>query len=868
MRVLSLVLVASLPALANSTGGITGRSGKTAGVTCSGCHSPQVSMGAAVTVTGPTSVIAGTRASYTVTLTGGPGAWGGTDIACDVGTLANRDGSLRVAGAELTHSDKRMFSGGMVSWQFYWTAPLTAGPAKLWVAAQSVDGSGNTSGDQQSLTQVSITVTPANQAPTVATAAAATPAAVTGTTTSLSVLGADDAGEAALVYTWSLVSGPAAVTFSANASNAAKAATATFTRAGAYVLNARLADAGGLFVNSTVNVTVTQTYTSLRVTPATRTLSLGSQLQLSAAAFDQFGQAMTLPGTVTWAASAGTITTAGLYTTPAAAGGPHTITATCAAKPGTAAITVVLGSPPVVATAAAAAVNSSTELTLTVLGSDDGGEALLRYLWSSTGPAAAAFAANNTNAAKSAVASLTRAGTYVFTVTITDRAGLTVTSTVTATVAAQYSAVQVAPAAVTVKPNETALLAATALDQFNRPMAAPGAVSWVSFGGGTVSGSGEYRAGATLGGPFQVRATLSGKTATSDVTIANGGIPVLLGVPSATPAAIAGRTTRLRVAADDEAGEPDLEYRWEAAGPAPVLFTPNDTNAAKLATATFEQVGTYTLTVTITNAAAKSVAATLDVEVLATADRLVVSPDQVTLRANGVQAFTAEVIDQFGDAMPMSGAPGWATLNAGQIDEGGLLRALGTPGRYTVSATAMGLRGQAQVTVDATPPVVELESPIALALLKGDVTLTAKVSDDDVLAVVRFYSDDVLIGQATAPPWAVTWATTTATDASHELTVSAEDAAGNRATTKSVQVQVWNDPNRPPPGPSIAEGAGCTSAGGTIAPLCLLLALVAVRRSGVSRKVTRGRDTRPLPAPKCLTRRPAAAGTPGATRTT
>src|SRR5262249_46807480 len=55
-----------------------------------------------------------------------------------------------------------------------------------------------------------------NQAPTVATPATAAPSSVADTTTSLSVLGADDGGEANLTYTWSLLSGPAAVSFSAN----------------------------------------------------------------------------------------------------------------------------------------------------------------------------------------------------------------------------------------------------------------------------------------------------------------------------------------------------------------------------------------------------------------------------------------------------------------------------------------------------------------------------------------------------------------------------------------------------------------------------------------------------------------------------
>src|SRR5207253_7840925 len=74
---------------------------------------------------------------------------------------------------------------------------------------------------------------PSNAPPTVATAAAASPNPVTGTTTNLSGLGADDGGEANLTYTWATTgTPPAAVTFSANGTNAAKNVVATLDREG------------------------------------------------------------------------------------------------------------------------------------------------------------------------------------------------------------------------------------------------------------------------------------------------------------------------------------------------------------------------------------------------------------------------------------------------------------------------------------------------------------------------------------------------------------------------------------------------------------------------------------------------------------
>ena len=86
------------------------------------------------------------------------------------------------------------------------------------------------------------TITVTNGIPTVATVAAATPSPVNGTTTNLSVLGADDVDTSVLIYTWSTVgTAPAPVTFNTNGDNAAKNSVATFTKAGVYTLRVTIA---------------------------------------------------------------------------------------------------------------------------------------------------------------------------------------------------------------------------------------------------------------------------------------------------------------------------------------------------------------------------------------------------------------------------------------------------------------------------------------------------------------------------------------------------------------------------------------------------------------------------------------------------
>jgi hypothetical protein len=98
---------------------------------------------------------------------------------------------------------------------------------------------------------------------------------VTGTTTTLSALGSDDGGEANLTYTWQVLAAPsgASPSFSANGTNAAKNIVVTFNRAGSYSFRVTITDAGGLSVTSDVSVPVSQTFTSIVVTPATVTLS-------------------------------------------------------------------------------------------------------------------------------------------------------------------------------------------------------------------------------------------------------------------------------------------------------------------------------------------------------------------------------------------------------------------------------------------------------------------------------------------------------------------------------------------------------------------------------------------------------------------
>jgi hypothetical protein len=157
--------------------------------------------------------------------------------------------------------------------------------------------------------------------PTVQIAASAAPNPVTGTTTTLSALGADDAGPSTLIYTWATVgTPPAAVHFSVNGTNVANSTAATFTRAGVYNLQVTITNVAGLTAVSSFSVTVNQTLTGITVGPLSGVQPDGTQ-PFVATALDQFGIPLANQPQFSWSVlGGGSITSTGVFTPPYAAG--------------------------------------------------------------------------------------------------------------------------------------------------------------------------------------------------------------------------------------------------------------------------------------------------------------------------------------------------------------------------------------------------------------------------------------------------------------------------------------------------------------------------------------------------------------------
>lgn len=247
-----------------------------------------------------------------VTVTGSSGAWYEWDVSAYV-RAEQAAGRKLISFALLNTSRTTNY------------APFSAREAASNQPQLVVDGSAGTP----------------NQPPSVATPAAASPNPVSGSTTSLTVLGADDGGEANLTYTWSAAGNPpAAVSFSPNTG---KSVVASFSKAGAYSLQVAIADKLGLATVSQVNVTVTQTLTAIAVAPGSASLAPNASQQFSALASDQFGSPLATQPAFTWSAGGGgTISASGLFTAGGTSGGPFSVNAASGGKSGTA--SVVIGS--------------------------------------------------------------------------------------------------------------------------------------------------------------------------------------------------------------------------------------------------------------------------------------------------------------------------------------------------------------------------------------------------------------------------------------------------------------------------------------------------------------------------------------------
>jgi hypothetical protein len=188
--------------------------------------------------------------------------------------------------------------------------------------------------------------------------------------------------------------------------------------------------------------------------------------------------------------------------------------------------------------------------------------------------------------------------------------------------------------------------------------------------------------------------------------------PTVAQPAQAAVAVVTGTQVGLSVLGSDAAGEASLTYTWTTVNaPAGVAFNANGSNAAKNTTVTFTAAGTYIFKATITSAGGASTSSSVTVTINQTLTSIVVSPGSASLGTGASQQFTAQALDQFGNALTAQPAVTWSVASGvGTIGPDGVYQAPADSGSAVVKAIAGGVGGSATVTISAGAGVSALVS--------------------------------------------------------------------------------------------------------------------------------------------------------------
>ena len=97
-------------------------------------------------------------------------------------------------------------------------------------------------------------------------------------------------------------------------------------------------------------------------------------------------------------------------------------------------------------------------------------------------------------------------------------------------------------------------------------------------------------------------------------------------------------------------------------------------------------------------------------------------------------------------------------------------------------------------TPDTTPPIISLTSPKADSIVSGMVKISADVSDDVSVDVVRFYIDGSIIFEDTIAPFEANWDTSSLTNGKiYNIYAEAQDPSGNIGSSNNISVMIGAD---------------------------------------------------------------------------
>jgi hypothetical protein len=211
---------------------------------------------------------------------------------------------------------------------------------------------------------------------------------------------------------------------------------------------------------------------------------------------------------------------------------------------------------------------------------------------------------------------------------------------------------------------------------------------WGSTGGGRMGSDGTYT--AERPGTWKVYANASGISGNATVFVTAGKLR-RISIAPATATILAGQSQAFNANAFDADGNMlAADFAWSASGGG-----------------TIDAIGNYAGRVPgnwTVSAAAVGISASANITVLpGPLDRIVISPDNVTLDIGGSQQFCATGYDALGNIVQI--APRWWAKGGGSIDTGGKFTAA-TEGNWTISAIQDSIAGNASVAVRKKAPPV------------------------------------------------------------------------------------------------------------------------------------------------------------------
>ncbi|MBT9329580.1 beta strand repeat-containing protein [Paracidobacterium acidisoli] len=525
-----------------------------------------------------------------------------------------------------------------------------------------------------------------------------------------------------------------AVTWSVSGAGCSGAACGTVSTTGLYTAPADVPSPAQVSVSATSVADTTKSATAIvtvlhsivvSVAPGSAQVAVGSSQQFTATVGGSSNTAVTwsVSGSGCTGAACGTISTAGLYSAPAAVPSPAqlTVTATSVAdtsKSGTAIVTITLPIQVTLSPQNTQVVAGKTQqFTATVTNTPN-----TVVTWSVSGSGCTGAACGTISAAGLYTAPLTVPAPALVTVTAASSADSTKKATASVTILKPV-AITISPTAAQVMAGKTQSFTAAVTGTTNT------AVTWSLSGAGctgatcgTISSSGLYTAPPAVPSPAQVTVTATSnaditKSASVTVTILP---PVVVHISPATAQIVTGNTQQFTATVT---GATNTAVTWSVSG----------SGCSGAACGTVTSGGLYTAPAAVPNPAQVTVTATSVADTTKTSSAVVsilpeimvsISPSATQVATETQRQFTASVNGTLNTAVTWSvtGA-GCSGSACGTISSSGVFTAPATvpkPALVTVTATSNADRTRsASASVTITLPLIIRVAPASTLVAVG-----------------------------------------------------------------------------------------------------------------------------------------------------